>query len=132
MSVLIKNESPSYSLEISIYRLFNGSKIYTRILQPRQLSKIPIEDLRGKSKGAVLLSAQTLKNDLIWKGPVPISSDSTPIKINPKTKTVFYGETRMPSLVSSSPSPGVSIGILCLVVLIIILLILVGRSTHKR
>ncbi len=135
MSVLIKNESQSSSLEISISRLFNGSKIYTKTLQPRQLLRIPINDLRVKDKGlpgAVLLSVQTLKKTLIWKGPVPISSNLTPIKINPKTKTVFYGGTRIPSLVSSSSSPGFSIGILCLALLIILLWGLIVRSKNKR
>ena len=137
MSVLLKNESRTSSLEISLSRLFNGSKIYTTILQPQQSSKIPLGDLRDKNKGldpsVLLLSVQTLKNNLIWKGPIPMSSNLIPIKINPKTKTVFYGETRIPSLLGSSlPSSGFSIGILCLAVLIILFLILVVRSTNKN
>ena len=71
MSLLLKNESRSSPLKISLYRLFNESKIYTTILQPQQSSKIPLGDLRDKNKGldpsVLLLSVQTLKNNLIWK-----------------------------------------------------------------
>ena len=134
MSVLIKNESRSSSLKISISQLFNGSPLYTTTLQPQQSSRIPIKDLKDNSKGlnpgAVLLSVQTLKKNFIWKGPIPISSNSTPIKINPQTKTVFYGETPIPSLVSSSP--GFPIGLLCLALLIGLLWILFIRSNNKR
>ena len=134
MSVLLKNESRTSSLEISLSRLFNGSKIYTTSLQPQQSLKIPSGDLRdkrnGPAPGAVFLSVKTRKKNLIWKGPVPLSSNLTPIKINPETKTVFYGESRLPSLVSPS-SPGFSTGVSCLVVLIILLLILVVRWNNK-
>ena len=134
MSVLLKNESRTSSLEISLSRLFNGSKIYTTSLQPQQSLKIPSGDLRkrnGPAPGAVFLSVKTRRKNLIWKGPVPLSSNLTPIKINPETKTVFYGESRLPSLVSSSSPPGFSIGVSCLAVLIILLLILVVRWNNK-
>ena len=106
--VLIKNGSRSSSIKISIHRLFNGSKLYSKSLQPQKTTDIHIADLKKETKsfdsGVVLLLVKTLKNNLIWKGPVPISSDLIPITINPETKKVFYGKTQLPSIAASSSS----------------------------
>jgi len=133
MTILIKNKSQLSSVNVSLYRLFNDSKIYTKNLQPQKMLDIPIDDLKNGSKslnlGAVLLVVKTHKNNLIWKGAIPISSDSTPIKINPETKEVFYGEIRIPSLVSSSTN--CSAYFLVFVVFVILLLIVVIYSKKK-
>lgn len=133
MTILIKNKSQLSSVNVSLYRLFNDSKIYTKNLQPQKMLDIPIDDLKNGGKslnlGAVLLVVKTHKNNLIWKGAIPISSDSTPIKINPETKEVFYGEIRIPSLVSSSTN--CSAYFLVFVVFVILLLIVVIYSKKK-
>ena len=124
MSIPIKNESRSSSIKISIYRLFNGSKLWAKSLHPQKSTDIPIGDLKDKTKslGAVLLLVKTLKNNLIWKGPVPISSNSIPIKINPEKKKVFYGKTQLPSIASSPTSFNLCFG--CFLVFIIFIIIL--------
>jgi len=126
MTTLIKNGSQTMSLKISIHRLFNDRKLYSKKLSPQKSTEIHIDDLKKDSKsldpGAVLLVVKNLKNALIWKGPIPISSDSIPIKINAETKKVFYGKTQLPSIASSPTSFNLSFG--CFLVFIIFIIIL--------
>ena len=126
MTTLIKNESQTMSLKISIHRLFNATKLYSKKLPPQKSTEIHIDDLKKDPKsldpGAVLLVVKNLKNALIWKGPIPISSDSIPIKINVETKKVSYGKAQLPSIASPSSPFTLSMG--CFIVFIIFIIIL--------
>ena len=137
MTTLIKNGSQTMSLKISIHRLFNDRKLYSKKLSPQKSTEIHIDDLKKDPKsldpGAVLLVVKNLKNALIWKGPIPISSDSIPIKINAETKKVFYGKVQLPSIASSSTSFTLPMGcFIVFVVFIIILWVLIVWSKKNR
>jgi len=118
------------SLKISIHRLFNDTKLYSKKLPPQKSTEIHIDDLKKDPKsldpGVVLLVVKNLKNDLIWKGPIPISSDSIPIKINAETKKVFYGKAQLPSIASSSSSSSSSftLSMGCFIVFVVFIIIL--------
>ena len=136
MSLLIQNKSRSTPLIISISSLFSRSKLTTLTLQAQKSTSIPTKNLQinGKSTkpGAVIMSVQTPKKTLLWEGPVPISSNSNPVIINPQTKSVLYGETRLPSLkIRKLDRSMIPIGGLFIVILIILIWILVFRSNNK-
>lgn len=136
MPLLIQNKSRSTSLIISISSLFSRSKLATLTLQAKKSASIPTEKLRINNEsttnpGAVMMSVHTPKKTLLWKGPVPISSNSTPITINPQTKSVLYGETRLPSIVQDSDGSMIHISGLVIIILIILVCVLVVRSNNK-
>lgn len=136
MSLLIQNKSRSTPLIISISSLFSRSKLTTLTLQAQKSTSISTKNLQINEKstkpGAVIMSVQTPKKNLLWEGPVPISSNSTPVIINPQTKSVLYGETRLPSLkIRKLDRSMIPIGGLFIVILIILIWILVFRSNNK-
>ena len=139
MPVLLKNGSRSASVKISLHRLFNAAKLYSKSLSPQKTIEVHVNDLKknpeGLDPGAVLLAVKTPHNQLIWKGPVPVSSDSIPIKINAETKKVYYGKRQLPSLVAPPPSVSFNVSVGCFLVFlvfIILLWLLVGRAKKSR
>ena len=138
MSLLIQNKSRSIPLIISISSLFSRSKLATLTLQVQETTNIPVENLRinheGENPGAVMISVYTLQKTLVWKGPIPISTTSFPVIINPKTKSVSYGEIRLPSIRDSDksvPMSTIHIGAGFIIVLILLMWILVSRFNNK-
>jgi len=137
MPLLIQNKSRSTPLTISISSLFSRSKLATLTLKAQETTNIPTANLRLSDKstnpGAVMISVQTPQKNLIWKGPVPISSNSSLVTINPKTKSVSYGKIRLPSIIQDSDRSMSTIHIsgIFIIVLIILVWILVFRSNNK-
>ncbi len=135
MPLLIQNKSRSTPLTISISSLFSRSKLATLTLKAQETTNIPTENLRlsdeSTNPGAVMISVQTPKKNLLWKGPVPISSNSSLVTINPKTKSVSYGETRLPSIIQDKSMSTIHISGIIIIVLIVLVWILVFRSNNK-
>jgi len=136
MSLLIQNKSRSTPLTISISTLFSRSKLATLSLKVQETTNIPAENLRISSEstnpGAVMMSVRTQKNTLLWEGPVPISSSSNPVIINPHTKSVLYGGSRLPSAIRDPKNSISTIHIsgLFIIVLLILVWILVFRPNN--
>ena len=136
MSLLIKNKSRSTPLIISINSLFSKTKLATLTLKEQETTNIPAENLRirnvSTNPSAVMISVKTPKNHLLWEGPVPISSNSSLVTINPKTKSVFYGETRLPSIIQNSDRSMIPIsGIIIIIIIIFLVWFIVVRSNNK-
>ncbi len=128
MAVFLKNETRSATVQITLRSLFNDAQLYTKTLSPRKTVEISPSDLKKSSKdldpGAVLLDVKTPKNDLVWKGAIPISENLIPIKINADTKKVVYGTHPLPSTVPPAwVSWSAPLGC-CLVFLVVVLIIL--------
>jgi len=136
MSLLLQNKSRSTPLTISISSLFSRSKLATLTLQVQETTSLPAENLRISSESTnpsvVMMSVRTPKKTLLWEGPVPISSNSSPVIINPQTKSVLYGETRLPSIIQDQDSSISMIHIsgLFIIVLLILVWILVVRPNN--
>ena len=136
MSLLLQNKSRSTPLTISISSLFSRSKLATLTLQVQETTSLPAENLRISSESTnpsvVVMSVRTPKKTLLWEGPVPISSNSSPVIINPQTKSVLYGETRLPSIIQDQDSSISMIHIsgLFIIVLLILVWILVVRPNN--
>ena len=135
MSLSIQNKSRSIPLIISISSLFSRTKLATLTLKVQETSTIPSKNLRvnheGANPGAVMISVQTPKKNLLWKGTVPISSNSSLVTINPQTKSVSYGETRLPSIIQDKSMSTIHISGIIIIVLIVLVWILVFRSNNK-
>ena len=136
MSLLLQNKSRSTPLTISISSLFSRSKLATLTLQVQETTSLPAENLRISSESTnpsvVMMSVRTPKKTLLWEGPVPISSNSSPVIINPQTKSVLYGETRLPSIIQDQDSSISMIHIsgLFIIALLILVWILVVRPNN--
>lgn len=138
MSLSIQNKSRSIPLIISISSLFSRTKLATLTLKVQETSTIPSKNLRvnheGANPGAVMIAVYTPQKTLVWKGPVPISTTSSPITIDPKTKSVSYGDTRLPSMRGSDkfvPMSSIHICSVFVIVVILLIWILVSRFNNK-